>query len=734
MKVTAVTAFAIVGLFYILQKHGTEIEQKIEIIESYKKHQTLLESNLTTQIQKEGILESKNSQLLSDFQKANIKYKTEIKNLNEFLVEKDKYLKDENEKANRLINDAKEVTEKIRLEYQEKSNEVKQLLSEKSSLEENLTNQIQKKNSLIEEKSKIENRMAKLLTVDKVKTFDSLLSKQESLEDNLTNEIAKEHELENKNLDLKNRINKMLQIAEEATEKAIIEHDKDMQEYQNLLSKYQNLENNLSLEIEKENTIIEQKSELELELKEEIEKEKELESKLILEVAKEESLKEQLSQEIEKENALKVELNSSINNEKSLVKDNEKLKFEMSELLFISNDSREKAKIAHQQEIDELKKKLAEEIEKEQKLESNLTAEIEQENLLKENNAKLEVKLVEQISEAKNDKETALSEYKAKIKELEATVIEEVDKEHNLESNLTSELEKKKLLLEEKSILEEKIKQQNKLFDEESQKLKMANDKEISRLEENLSIEIAKWKALDSNLSVELEKQKVLLKEKVELESIIAQLHLNIDDKDREIAEKEKLYSNAKSNIEELTRQRDELDKLSKERAIEIGKAEEATKMALLEVEKVKADKQNLLDDIAEKKRAEEKRVLEEEKIAKEKLLEAFNLTRVEFETNSMKLTKKSEELLNVTAEVMKKYPNFHYNIQGHTDNRGKEEFNVKLSGKRAKEVKKYLISRGLQEDVLSTEGIGSAQPIADNETKEGRILDRRVVFQIIKP
>ena len=98
-----------------------------------------------------------------------------------------------------------------------------------------------------------------------------------------------------------------------------------------------------------------------------------------------------------------------------------------------------------------------------------------------------------------------------------------------------------------------------------------------------------------------------------------------------------------------------------------------------------------------------------------------------------MKLTDKSEELLNSTAEVMKRYPNFHYNIQGHTDSRGNEEFNVKLSGQRAEQVKKYLISRGIRAEILTTEGIGSAKPIADNETEEGRNLNRRVVFEIIK-
>jgi outer membrane protein OmpA-like peptidoglycan-associated protein len=98
-----------------------------------------------------------------------------------------------------------------------------------------------------------------------------------------------------------------------------------------------------------------------------------------------------------------------------------------------------------------------------------------------------------------------------------------------------------------------------------------------------------------------------------------------------------------------------------------------------------------------------------------------------------MQLTTKSKRLLDDVATVMSENPHYHYNIQGHTDNRGKDEYNLKLSAKRARKVKEYLVLKGVDSNILTTEGLGSLQPIASNDTKEGRLLNRRVVFEIIK-
>ena len=82
---------------------------------------------------------------------------------------------------------------------------------------------------------------------------------------------------------------------------------------------------------------------------------------------------------------------------------------------------------------------------------------------------------------------------------------------------------------------------------------------------------------------------------------------------------------------------------------------------------------------------------------------------------------------------MINKHPNFHYNIQGHTDATGNGDYNVNLSTNRAQRVMAYLIEQGVDSKLLSAKGFGSSLPIAENNTKEGRLKNRRVVFEIIQ-
>ncbi|MCX6168128.1 MAG: OmpA family protein, partial [Ignavibacteriales bacterium] len=61
------------------------------------------------------------------------------------------------------------------------------------------------------------------------------------------------------------------------------------------------------------------------------------------------------------------------------------------------------------------------------------------------------------------------------------------------------------------------------------------------------------------------------------------------------------------------------------------------------------------------------------------------------------------------------------------------QEYNQKLSEERAQTVKNYLVSKGIAENRLTTIGFGKSNPIADNKTEEGRAMNRRIVFRIIK-
>jgi OOP family OmpA-OmpF porin len=82
----------------------------------------------------------------------------------------------------------------------------------------------------------------------------------------------------------------------------------------------------------------------------------------------------------------------------------------------------------------------------------------------------------------------------------------------------------------------------------------------------------------------------------------------------------------------------------------------------------------------------------------------------------------------------MIKYPDTKIAIEGHTDSIGSNEYNQKLSERRANSVKNYIIDNfGIDAKRLRAEGFGETRPIADNNTDEGRQRNRRVESVLIK-
>ena len=99
----------------------------------------------------------------------------------------------------------------------------------------------------------------------------------------------------------------------------------------------------------------------------------------------------------------------------------------------------------------------------------------------------------------------------------------------------------------------------------------------------------------------------------------------------------------------------------------------------------------------------------------------------IQFKSGSAKLTASSNKTLNNIAKLLKKLPAVNLEVQGHTDDSGKEEKNKKISEQRAQAVVKYLVKKGIDSERLRAVGYGSDKPIADNKTKKGRKLNRRV-------
>ncbi len=108
-------------------------------------------------------------------------------------------------------------------------------------------------------------------------------------------------------------------------------------------------------------------------------------------------------------------------------------------------------------------------------------------------------------------------------------------------------------------------------------------------------------------------------------------------------------------------------------------------------------------------------------------------LVGVNFEFNSAKLMPEAYPILFYAVQNLVQNPDMNVEIQGYTDNIGSEKFNKQLSDKRASAVKEYLVARGINAARLKTVGMGSANPVADNKTADGRALNRRIEFKIIK-
>src|SRR5690606_21158521 len=100
------------------------------------------------------------------------------------------------------------------------------------------------------------------------------------------------------------------------------------------------------------------------------------------------------------------------------------------------------------------------------------------------------------------------------------------------------------------------------------------------------------------------------------------------------------------------------------------------------------------------------------------------------FNTGSAEIKKESYDELDKIATILKKHPQVRALVEGHTDNTGGDDLNMRLSKERAKAVKDYLVSKGVEESRLKSEGYGPTRPIASNDTEAGRAKNRRVVIK----
>ena len=110
-----------------------------------------------------------------------------------------------------------------------------------------------------------------------------------------------------------------------------------------------------------------------------------------------------------------------------------------------------------------------------------------------------------------------------------------------------------------------------------------------------------------------------------------------------------------------------------------------------------------------------------------------IRLHNLYFDLDKADFLPRSYDELDVLCSIMKDRPSLYIDIIGHTDDIGTETYNNELSLSRAKAVVEYLVAHGIDFGRLSYKGKGHSKPIASNDTMEGRRLNRRVEFLVVK-
>lgn len=104
-----------------------------------------------------------------------------------------------------------------------------------------------------------------------------------------------------------------------------------------------------------------------------------------------------------------------------------------------------------------------------------------------------------------------------------------------------------------------------------------------------------------------------------------------------------------------------------------------------------------------------------------------LSLEGVNFDYDQASLRPESQSKLDEAAATLNKWGNVNVEVAGHTDSMGGDDYNMDLSQQRAEAVRTYLIGKGVAAERLTAKGYGESQPVAGNDTDEGRFKNRRV-------
>jgi outer membrane protein OmpA-like peptidoglycan-associated protein len=114
------------------------------------------------------------------------------------------------------------------------------------------------------------------------------------------------------------------------------------------------------------------------------------------------------------------------------------------------------------------------------------------------------------------------------------------------------------------------------------------------------------------------------------------------------------------------------------------------------------------------------------------RVVEKIVLNGIQFDFDKAVVKDQYYPILDEGIAALAKHAEKSVAVEGYTCSIGAEDYNLRLSEKRAEAVKAYMVEKGIAAERLSTMGYGEANPVADNETRQGREMNRRVEFKVM--
>jgi OOP family OmpA-OmpF porin len=105
----------------------------------------------------------------------------------------------------------------------------------------------------------------------------------------------------------------------------------------------------------------------------------------------------------------------------------------------------------------------------------------------------------------------------------------------------------------------------------------------------------------------------------------------------------------------------------------------------------------------------------------------------VNFDFDKSTIRPDAADTLAEAARILREEADLRVSVDGHTDSRGTDEYNERLSERRARAVEEYLMRLGVGDSRLQPQGFGESRPVSTNDTEEGRAQNRRVELNVIR-